>query len=362
MDQKGPSSNHRPGEMPTDTFDSLSLCRTYIDTFRQSIGALVGCDLISALERLDRAYDQFPELELDRPRRELLEDLRSTAENLPERAAIPILMYCVAAGQPCSSALGSLVEKVIKSDFQQLLPPILRLLCRRRTFCWSAIGPVIGLLSQQGRTETARQLIAEVLACIQFAKQADVCEFGEILKQLLADPHQSGIDSAMLARAAGSARSRLSRSSFDRGGLAAREALLATAERLGPTLSPARLDPHRDLAWSSGRISFNEFLLQWPCQIELPTELNDAEFIEEAYRAILLRRPEITERDQYLRLLQDGAASKYWIIEDVLASEEFRSLERKVRVISGGKVVTGPGSPEEEETPTVTWPSRSADV
>src|SRR5262249_23750579 len=156
-----------------------------IDTVRQSIGALVGGELISALERSDRAYDQFPELELDRPRHELLGGLQSTAENLPERTAIPILMYCVAAGQPCSSALRPLVEKVIKSDFQQMLPAVLRLLCRGRTFCWSAIEPVIGLLSQQGRTETARELITEVLGCIQFAKQAEVCEFGEMLKQWL---------------------------------------------------------------------------------------------------------------------------------------------------------------------------------
>ena len=355
MDQRGPSSNFPPGEMSTEEFGSLSLGRAYIDTVRESIAALAGDELISALERLDRTYDQFPELELDRPRRELLKGLQSTAENLPDRAAIPILMYCVAAGQSCSSALGSLVEKVIKSDSQQQLPAVLRLLCRRRTFCWRAIEPVVGLLRRQGRAETALQLIAEVLGCIQFAKQADVSEFGEILKQLLEDPRQPGIDSAVLALAAGSARSQLSRSSLGRGGQASRDALLATAERLRSALSLARLSPHADLAWPSGRLSFHEFLLQWPCEVELPVELNDAEFIEAAYQTILLREPDVAEKNQYLRLLQDGDASKSWVIEDLLASKEFHSLERRVRVIYRGQVITEPGG-SQAETPTVTWP------
>ena len=62
-------------------------------------------------------------------------------------------------------------------------------------------------------------------------------------------------------------------------------------------------------------MSFNEFLLQWPCEVELPAELNDVEFIQVAHRAILLRGPDITEENQYLRLLQDGVASQAWMID-----------------------------------------------
>jgi len=133
---------------------------------------------------------------------------------------------------------------------------------------------------------------------------------------------------------------------------------LAMAERLR-AVPPARSHPHPDLAWPSGRMSFDEFLLQWPCEVELPRDLDNATFIEEAYRAILLRGPEIAERNQYLRLLQDGIASKSWIIDDLLASEELRSLERRLRVIWGDQVITEPGSSEEEEMPAVTWPWRS---
>jgi hypothetical protein len=84
--------------------------------------------------------------------------------------------------------------------------------------------------------------------------------------------------------------------------------LLAMAERLRPTPPSAGPSPYPNLGWPSSRMSFDEFLLQWPCEVELPVELDDKGFIEEAYRAIPLREPEIAERDQFLRLLRSGVA------------------------------------------------------
>jgi Domain of unknown function (DUF4214) len=358
MEQSARSSGSLLGTMPTDKFGSLSLSRAYIDTLQDGIGSLEGGQLISALERLDDAYDEFPELELDRPRGQLLEGLRAAAENMPDRSAIPLLMYCVSASPCCSSSLGSLVEKIITADYWPSLSEVLRSLCCRK-FCWRAIEPIINLLRQQGRTETVLQLISEVLGRIEFTKEESAFELGDVLKRLLSDQRRLGIGNAMLAQAVQSARRRLSRPSLGRNGQASREVLLAMAERLRPTPCPARLSPYPDLGWPSCRMSFDEFLLQWPCEVELPVELEDTAFIEEAYRAILLREPDIAERNQYLRLLHDGVASKPWIIEDLLASEELRSLERQVRVICGGQVITERGSSGEEETPAVTWPWRS---
>jgi Domain of unknown function (DUF4214) len=359
MDKSARSSSSPLGTMPTDTFGSLSLGRAYIDTLQKGIGSLEGGELISALERLDDAYDEFPELELDRPRGQLLGGLRAAAENMPDRSAIPLLMYCVSASPRCSSSLASLVEKIITADSWPLLSAVLRSLCRRE-FCWRAIEPVINVLQQQGRTEMALHLISEVLGHIEFTKEESASELGDILKRLLSDQHRLEIDNAMLAQAVQSARRRLSRPSLGRNGPASREVLLAMAERLRPSLCPARLSAYPDLGWPSIRMSFDEFLLQWPCEVELPVELEDTAFIEEAYRAILLREPDIIETNQYLRLLHDGVASKSWIIEDLLASQELRSLERRMRVISGGQVITVLGSSGEEETPAVTWPWKSA--
>jgi hypothetical protein len=133
------------------------------------------------------------------------------------------------------------------------------------------------------------------------------------------------------------------------------------AERLRAAAPSSRWsNSNPDGAWPSGRLSFDEFLLQWPCEVELPVDPDDATFIDDAYRAILLRGPNVAEKDQYLRLLQNRVVSKPWIIGDLLASEELRSLERRLRVIWGGHVITEPGSSEEEDMAAVTWPSRSA--
>jgi len=340
-------------------FCSLALGRAYIDSVQHSVSSLEGGDLIDALGRLDNAYDEFPELELERPRRAVLEGLQSTAQDLSDRAAIPLLMYCAAAGPSYSSALASLVEIIVKSDFHPVLPAVLRSSCRDREFCWGAIEQVINVLRQRGREETVLQLISEALRCTKFSKDEDAANAGEVLKRLLGDPDRLGIDSAVLARAVRSARDRLTRPSLGQNEAPPREALLTTAERLRPALSPPRLAAHFDLGWPSGRMSFNEFLLQWPCEVELPAELNDVEFIQAAHRAILLRGPDISEENQYLRLLQDGVASQAWILEDLLASKELRSLERSVRVIFRGQPITGPGT-SPEDTPAVTWLVRSA--
>ena len=360
MDPRTRSFGSPLRQIPTDTFGSLSVGQAYIDSVGENIGSLGGGKLIDALERLDRAYDEFPELELDRPRGALLKDLRSAAENMPDRSAVPLLIYCVAASPPCLSLLASLVEKITDSDYWPLLLAVLCSLCRYREFGWRAIGPVITVLRQQGRTETVLQLISEVLNCTEFTKEESTSEFGDVLKRLLSDQHPLGIDSALLAQAVRSARRRLSRPSADRNEPGSRAVLLSMAERLRPSPSPARLSPYPDLGWPSSRMSFDEFLLQWPCEVELPVQLDDTAFIEEAYRAILLRGPDIGERSQYLRLLQDGVASKSWIIEDLLASEELRSLERRVRVIYGSHIITEPGGSEGQETPAVTSPWRSA--
>lgn len=360
MDKRDQSSDSPSGQLPTHKFGSLSLARAYIDIIQESIGSLGGAALIDALERLDDAYNEFPELELERPRGELLEGLRSEAENMPDPVAIPVLMYCVAASPSCPYALVSLVEKIIKSDHSSSLSAVLRLLCHCREFCWGAIEPLVNMLQRQGRQNAVVQVISGVLGCTEFTKEESVSEFGDVLKRLLSDRRQLGIDSALLVQAVRSARRRLSRLSPARNEPGSRAVLLAMAERLRPTSSAAPLRPYPDLAWSSGRMSFDEFLLQWPCEVELPIELDDTAFIEEAYRAILLRGPDIGERSQYLRLLQDGVASKSWIIEDLLASEELRSLERRVRVIYGSHIITEPGGSEGQETPAVTWPWRSA--
>jgi hypothetical protein len=187
-------------------------------------------------------------------------------------------------------------------------------------------------------------------------KENTTGDFRDILEVLLSAEPPGGTDRAALAEAAQSARRRPSEPPGGRDDPGSRDGLLATAQRLRSAPPPQRANRQPGLTWPSGPISFDEFLLQWPCEVDLPIDLNDLAFIEAAYRAILLRGPDVAELNQYLRLLQNNVVSKPWVIEDLLASEELHALERRVRVNWGGNVITEPGRPADAAMPAVTWP------
>jgi hypothetical protein len=356
MAQRVEEFDFPPGQPLPAEFRSLVLARAYVDTVQKSVGSLDGDSLVDALVHLARAYEEFPELELDRPQVALLEHLRSATESMPDRAAIPVLMYCVAASSTSSTALLLLVEKIVKSGNPSSLSAVLRSLCCRE-FCWPVIELVVSEL--RDRPQDAIRLIGEVIEYTKFTCTENLSALGDILKPWLIDQHQPEIDSGLLTQTLRSARRHLA-TGPNQNEPGSRAKLLAISDRLRLNSRRARLSPNLHLRWPSGRTSFDEFLLQWPCEVELPGGLDHATFIEEAYRAILLRGPDIAERNQYLRLLQDGIASEPWIIEDLLASEELRSLERRLRVICGNQVITEPGSSGEEKMPAVTWTWRLA--
>jgi hypothetical protein len=298
---------------PSDEFASLSEARAYVDTVRKRMGSLGAHELIDVLDRLDRAYENFPELLPERPR----------------------------------PSLASIVTASLEYDGDTLV----RLLGRFRGIRWEAIEPIVGALRGQGRMDAVLQIVSTVLDHVTFGSKASAAAFSDVLAELLADDRRLNIERSELAR---SARRRMKEPAPGRHRLGSKKAALALAERLRVDPSPApATQPGR--AWSSGRLSFAEFLLQWPCEIELPVELDDPVFIDEAYRAILLREPKVIEREQYLRLLRDGAASREWVIEDLLASAELHSLERRLRVVCGDRVITEPGV----DMPAVTWPPHS---
>jgi len=338
MDQQTCSSAAPFEQTPTDEFASLAQARAYIDTIRERVSSFATHESVEVLDRLDSAYRQFPELLLDRSRGELVEGLRFAAKDLPTRLE-----------PTCSGSVTSF-------DDRSSLSSISHLSARRPEVPWGTIKPIVAALRRQNRADKILEVISALLDSIKFTEEESVSDLQDILTLLLSDEPRPESDSDVLAKAVLSARHRLNPSPSRRNKLESREALLAMAERLRAAPPPQRSAPHPDLAWLSGWMSFDEFLLQWPCEIELPFDLDDVTFIEEAYRAILLRGPEAGDTSQYLRLLRNGVVSKEWVVEDLCESEELRSLERRLRVIWGGHVITGPG---EDEMPAVTWPWRS---
>ncbi len=353
--------SHFPVKQTTaHEFASLSLARAYIDTVQEKASSFRAQPLIEALEHLDRAYQKFPELELDRPRGDLSEGLRLAVKSLPDHLIIPLLINLVAFDPTSLASMTFLFEKIVESDNWRWLLLMLRSLDPSIRFNWRLFKPVVSILPQRGRDDMNLSFFAELLKRIDFSEEERSADFGNVLAHLLSDERPAGIDSGALAKAVQSARRPPSRPAPSVNKRGSRAGLLAIAQRLRAAPSLQRPNPHPDLFWPSGRMSFDEFFMQWPCKVELPADLDDQALIEEAYQAILLRRPGVAEMSQYLRLLQDGIVSKHWIIEDLLGSKEFRSFERRLCVIWGGAVITEPGRSDAAEIPAVNWPWRSA--
>ena len=351
--------------MATNEFSSLPLAQDYIDTVRAKVGAFSTQELIAALKRLSRVYNEYPELELYRPRRELLNGFCTAAKELPDCVAIVLLMYCVVLDPSCSSFRILLFEKIAASEDWQSLSPVLGSLDRWE-LCWSSVEPIVNAMQQLGRVDATVRVLSEVFDCIVLDKTESASGLGDALVYLLSDKHSSGIDGRTVAEAVRSARRRLRQlpcgQSEERSGeRRSREVLLAIAERLKITSLSQSSHPHPELAWPSGKLSFAEFVHQWPCEIRLSPELDEAAFVDEAYRAILLRGPDADEMTQHLGLLKNGALSRRRIIEGLLACEELHSLERRIRVIWGDQVITQPGKSADKEIPAVTWPCQSPD-
>lgn len=313
---------------PAEAFGSLPQARAYVDTVREQAGSLGAHELIDALDRMDQAYREFPELALERP-----------------PTGLSFLMTL-------------LLDQVIRAS--RPISELSSLLGRFPELRWEAIEPAVAALRGEGRRDAVLEIISAILDRMSFRDKESAAGFANLLTKLLADAHPLEIAGGELAELVRKARSRLKRSPARRHRPESRAALLALTERLRVTSPPAPAKPLSGHAWPSGRLSFDEFLLQWPCEIELPADLDDAMLIDVAYQAILLRGPDIAEREQYLRLLRDGAVSREWIIEDLLASAELHSLDRRLRVVYGGRVITDPADPSPADMPAVTWPPRSA--
>jgi hypothetical protein len=357
----------------TDELASLSLARAYIDAAREQVGSLGARELIDTLDRVDRAYQEFPELALERPRSSLAPLVMLLLDQIV-REPLSALQWGEAGTRrasdgkvrwaaPQTGSPASLTASAPPGQWgerAELSPTaeVSSLVRRFRELPWDAIEPVVGVLRQQGRTDTILEIISAVLDHLTFFDTESAAGLGELLADLLADEHPLKIGRDGLTEFVHSARRRLKQLPRSPHQAGSREGLLAMAERVRPAAPPpAPPKPHPGRAWPSGRLSFDEFLLQWPCEIEFPADLDDEAFVDEAYRAILLRGSAIAERDQYLKLLRDGAVSREWIIEDLLASQELHSLERHLRVVYGGQVITEPGTSGQDDMPVVSWPA-----
>jgi hypothetical protein len=338
-----------------EEFASLDAARAYLCSIRSSIGFFASADLTAALSRAATAYQQFPELVLECPHEDLLDQVASTLADPKTRKLASVIRYFTTR-EPHQSTMSQLLRLTQERDGWDTFLSGLRLVLLRREVSWRAIEKLLRALQRERRGDEVLELLSAVLEHIPDDRSRFV--FEDLLRSLLDCP-PSAQEPGSLTTIALAARHRLKRAVPGSTASRPASALVDTAERLRSVLSPAMPDdPRPVVAWASGLLSFGEFLLQWPCNVELPTDLGDADFIKESFRAILLRDPSQAEMQQHMRLMKEGA-SKAWLVEDLLACEELRRLDRQLRVSLGDCVITEPGKPGNENNPTVTWPTRT---
>ncbi len=251
------------------TGETLVSAQALLSALHSDLGS-AGLDrLIEVYEWVERAYEEFPELEQEFPREDLAEKLRSATHSLADGAAVPLLMLCVAL-DPSSASVSGLLEKMSRSPHDQAIVGVVRVLARTRDFTWDEVAPAIEQLRLQRRMDAVLAIISEVLDRLHLAPDRGALEFGNILKRLLIDGDDSGnIDPTFFAGIAWSARKRLRRPTRRRARGNRDEAALSLAERVSAKLFATRLSPPPPvlpprLAWPSRRLAFAEFAVQWP--------------------------------------------------------------------------------------------------
>ncbi|MBV9825062.1 MAG: DUF4214 domain-containing protein [Alphaproteobacteria bacterium] len=296
--------------------------------------------LLGMLRELEAIYQEFPELHEAHPPQDWLAPVFTAV--LVDCAPAQIAALLRTAGgtaSPGGVATGGLMLSLARSAaIQQEL--------------------VRSLGASNGQVDERADTVDVVLRLLESIGDVPAEDLEPVLRPLLNRDFGPDGSRAAIGPIVQAARARIAPPSGT-GGLVSVtvETLMRKAARLRALIPRQPRKSHPALAWPSGRMTFNEFLIQWPCVIQLSPNLDDRLFIEELYRAILLRPPATGEREQYVRLLRRGEISRSWIVEDILSSRETRSLQRHVRVVIGTKVITESEDTAASQIPAVAWPS-----
>ena len=86
-------------------FASREAAGAFVAAAEAAAASLAVGELPEFFDRLASAWDEFPELELETPRRAAFERLRAAAEALPDEQALPLLLLCAACDPGATAAL-----------------------------------------------------------------------------------------------------------------------------------------------------------------------------------------------------------------------------------------------------------------
>jgi hypothetical protein len=263
--------------------DSLAAAEQWLHAAPHRLAGLEVGPLIGEVARIDDTYEKFPELEMQIPRRALVEELRSSLETAASETAasetaagpgaMPLLIACAALDTaPSSASVATLLDTMARAGHDHVIARIVAMLAQRRPFTCDEIAPAVDELCRQGRLSAALAVVSGALDHIEFDPDTAPAAFGPVLKRILLAGGTAQADPAALAGIIISARNRLqisAQASLCRppGQSAPGPRLLALAERVAAKLPRQSLaSPHVAMTiapWRTGPLGFAEFSAQW---------------------------------------------------------------------------------------------------
>ncbi len=189
--------------------DSLLLAaKALLQAAARHLADLRGEALITAVGRIEQAYAQFPELEIEAPRSVLLRALREAAQAAGDDTALPLLMACVALDPTAAGApVAALFERMVQAGSGDAIAGVIAILASRRALGYEEIAPVLDALFRRQQNSAALGVIVQMLGQAEADVDHPAIELGTALHTILR--RDADVDPAVLAKMILAARKRV---------------------------------------------------------------------------------------------------------------------------------------------------------
>ena len=257
-----PDSN---GPVPLGA-ETLASARSFLGGLNSGTLITAPPHLLDQFARAQTAYEQFPELEGEYPRRDIIGSLLADIDSMPDDTAIPILMFCAALGLPEAQPIDGLLGRLIRAGRKDAVIGIVNALTKYRPLGAHELSSAIEQLQPAEQDDALLATMSAVVGHLRVTPDPSVRRSGAQLRNLLFDNDASTDPVAALLRVQ-SARRHRDKATIRHPTKHDREPLLALAERVTARLSRASLsppppEPPARVAWPSRRMSFSEFFMQ----------------------------------------------------------------------------------------------------
>lgn len=152
-------------------FNTLASARAFLSSMHEDL-CCGGADFVRIFENVALSYSEFPELELEYPRKKLIAELLSYSKDVADEAAVPLLMFCSALDSSSLSAATLLLERMARSAPAEAITEIVRILARNHDLTWDAVIPALEQLRRNGQLKGTAALLGEAMSAIGLSQRS----------------------------------------------------------------------------------------------------------------------------------------------------------------------------------------------